>query len=208
MQGTLDVEVDDTVMTNLGRVLTKRALAHIACVEHVVVSEVDGDRILGKEFLYVVATDEAFYMIKRNDVVQRSKRPKLQTPIPFEDVLEVEVPAAGPDIFDDAQINKRSMQVFITYCPPPPAAKTERKRIRVVTFARQAKIAFYLERMWMNAGRVRRRPAHCLAPRPLPTANALDRGRSGKRRATAPACRTAWRSGWIRRKTRRPSRTG
>ena len=173
-----------------------------------VVSEVDGDRILGKEFLYVVATDEAFYMIKRNDVVQRSKRPKLQTPIPFEDVLEVEVPAAGPDIFDDAQINKRSMQVFITYCPPPPAAKTERKRIRVVTFARQAKIAFYLERMWMNAGRVHRRPAHCLAPRPLPTANALDRGRSGKRRATAPACRTAWRSGWIRRKTRRPSRTG
>ena len=55
------------------------------------------------------------------------------------DGAQVEVPAAGPDIFDDAQINKRSMQVFITYCPPPPAAKTERKRIRVVTFARQAK---------------------------------------------------------------------
>ena len=63
-----------------------------------------------------------------------------------------------------------------------PAAKTERKRIRVVTFARQAKIAFYLERMWMNAGRVRRRAPRPAAPRrPLLTRSIVAAAASGAR---------------------------
>ena len=158
--GTMAVEIDDVFMTNLRRVLTAHQLSHISCVEHCVVADwlynekTGEEAAVGSDFKYVVVTDEQLFLLSRSDVVNRG-RAALATPIEFADVSEVEVPPGGPDVFDDPKINTRSMQVIVDFKQVDdrePSGFAER-RIRVVTFARQPKVAFYLPRMWLNATR-------------------------------------------------------
>ena len=160
MRGPLASELDDVVMTNLHRVLTKRAMSHVICVEHCVVQDwvynegKDEEIGIGNEFKYVVVTDEQCFLLTRSEVVKRGKA-RAAVPIDFSDVQSVEVPRAGPDIFDDASINKRSLQVIVRFKQLDNREFSGQidKCIRIVTFARQARVAFYLRRMWLNASR-------------------------------------------------------
>jgi hypothetical protein len=141
-------------------VLSKRALSHVICVEHCVVEDWVHDEAkdeefgVGRDFKYVVVTDEQFCLFSRAQVVGRGKKPPA-TPIAFEDVQSVEVPNTGPDIFDDPKINKRSLQVIVRFRKLDNRELSGRidRCIRIVTFAKQARVAFYLRRMWLSAAR-------------------------------------------------------
>jgi hypothetical protein len=158
LRGGMASDIDDVFMTNLHRVLTKRALSHISCVEHCVVADwvYTGEEEIdvGREFKYVVVTDEEFYLLSRSEVVNRG-RARMAEPVNFADVSSVEVPQGGPDIFDDPKINKRSLQVIVNFkqLDNRELSGVLDRCIRIVTFARQARVAFYLRRMWLNASR-------------------------------------------------------
>lgn len=160
LRGPLDVEVDETFMAGLQRMMKKSVMSKIVCVEHCVVEDwvyneaKDTEIGVGRDFKYIVVTDDQFFVLARSDVVRRGKVPRRAvTHIKLSDVDSVEVPSAGPDMFNDPKIDKRSMQVIVRFKLTDKEEDPGRCNIRIATFAKQARVAFYLRRMWLKAMR-------------------------------------------------------
>lgn len=167
-KGSLDADTDDVVMTNLKSVLTRREYAHVTCVEHVVIDELDpvDDSRKGRDYFYVIVTADRFYVCPRSFLtksVRGKERRPAPAPIMFDDVSEMEEVILEKDVFDDTNIQLRSVTLDISYEHTPKAsykkvktgglfsrktelvevpAEPEQRKLRVMTFAKRPRCSF------------------------------------------------------------------
>ena len=100
-------ETDDVIRLNLPRVLTKRELERVCCIEQMVVDQ---------EYKYVIVTNDCFYILLREQLTGKAK--KLAEPTYFRDVTDVVASTELPTLFEDDALNERSKHFWVSFAPP------------------------------------------------------------------------------------------